>query len=83
MLFQGFAFYEETFNIMVGFDGLKAEEREDWRSSAFIKICDLRGLIAGKAYHSLNWTNSAENNLPSFGEKPKEKKPPSLLSLLL
>jgi hypothetical protein len=54
---------------MVGFHGLKAEEREDCRSSAFIKICDLRGLIAGRAYHSLNWTNSAEITLPSFGKK--------------
>jgi hypothetical protein len=47
------------------------------------KKFDLTWLIAGKAYHSLNWTNSAEDNLPSFGRKPKEKKPPSLLSLLL
>jgi hypothetical protein len=29
MLFQGFAFYEETSDIMDGFNGLKAEERED------------------------------------------------------
>ncbi len=41
----------------------------------FIKICDLSGLIAGKAYHSLDRTNSVENNLPSFGKSPKEKKP--------
>jgi hypothetical protein len=37
------------------------------------KKIDLPWLIAGKAYRSLNWTNSAEDNLPSFGRKPKEK----------
>jgi hypothetical protein len=45
-----------------------------------MKICDLRGLIAGKAYHSLNWTNSAENNLPAFGKNLKKK---NLLSCCL